>query len=192
MIDLSMLFAFIFLIFFSEVPSKWYNESTGPLMQEPMEGVGFVIETIEISSVLAVAMGVRLPAQLSPEIITSPGLGGGDLAAGLSSSARLGPSPAILPSCNLQTGQLISDIGSALRSSFMLSPVRVVEPIYACSLQCDQSQLGNLYAVLSKRRGEVLTEDIIEGTSLFLLEATLPVVESFGFAQELLKVIYIT
>ena len=30
-------------------------------------------------------------------------------------------------------------------------------------------------------------EDIIEGTSLFLLSATLPVSNSFGFAQELLK-----
>jgi len=70
----------------------------------------------------------------------------------------------------------------------MLScPVRVVEPVYACNLQCDQSQLGSLYGVLSKRRGEVTREDIIEGTSLFLLSATLPVSESFGFAQELLK-----
>lgn len=30
-------------------------------------------------------------------------------------------------------------------------------------------------------------EDVIEGTSLFLLSATLPVSNSFGFAQELLK-----
>ena len=44
-------------------------------------------------------------------------------------------------------------------------------------------QLGNLYAVLSKRRGRVTKEDIIDGTSLFLLSATLPVAESFGFAQ---------
>jgi ribosome assembly protein 1 len=28
---------------------------------------------------------------------------------------------------------------------------------------------------------------VIDGTSLFLLSATLPVAESFGFAQELLK-----
>ena len=84
-------------------------------------------------------------------------------------------------------GQLISDVTEALRLSVLSCYVRVVEPIYACDLQCDQSQLGNLYAVLSKRRGQVHKEDIIEGTSLFLLSATLPVAESFGFAQELLK-----
>lgn len=49
------------------------------------------------------------------------------------------------------------------------------------------SSPGNLYAVLAKRRGEVTHEDIIEGTSLFLLSARLPVSSSFGFAQELLK-----
>ena len=47
--------------------------------------------------------------------------------------------------------------------------------------------MGNLYAVLSKRRGTILEEDVIEGTTLFLLSATLPVAESFGFAQELLE-----
>jgi ribosome assembly protein 1 len=41
--------------------------------------------------------------------------------------------------------------------------------------------------VLSKRRGEVSKEDIIEGTSLFIMTATIPVANSFGFAQELLQ-----
>lgn len=62
-----------------------------------------------------------------------------------------------------------------------------MEPMYACSLQCDQNQLGNLYSVVSRRRGNVIDEDIIEGTSLFILSVTLPIVESFGFSQELLK-----
>jgi ribosome assembly protein 1 len=46
---------------------------------------------------------------------------------------------------------------------------------------------GNLYAVLSRRRGEVTSEDVIEGTNLFVLSAYLPVASSFGFATELLK-----
>lgn len=41
--------------------------------------------------------------------------------------------------------------------------------------------------VLSKRRGVVNKEDIIDGTSLFILSAHLPVSESFGFGQELLR-----
>lgn len=87
----------------------------------------------------------------------------------------------------LQTGRLISDTVDALRLCFLSLPVRVVEPVFACDLQCDQSQLGNLYAVLSRRRGAVVHEDIIDGTSLFLLTATIPVAESFGFSHELLK-----
>jgi ribosome assembly protein 1 len=48
--------------------------------------------------------------------------------------------------------------------------------------------MGDLsrYAVLSKRRGEVVEEDIIEGTELFIIRAHLPVVESIGFSSELL------
>ena len=70
----------------------------------------------------------------------------------------------------------------------MLScPLRVVEPVYNCHLQCNQAQLGKLYSVLGRRRGNVIAEDVIDGTSLFLLTAHLPVMESFGFASELLK-----
>lgn len=55
--------------------------------------------------------------------------------------------------------------------------------MYACTLQCDQNQLGSLYSVLSRRRGEVVSEDIIEGTTIFILKVVLPIVESFGFSQ---------
>ena len=47
--------------------------------------------------------------------------------------------------------------------------------------------LGKLYAVLGKRNGRVLSEDLKEGTSVFNITATLPVVESFGFAEEIRK-----
>ena len=43
--------------------------------------------------------------------------------------------------------------------------------------------LGKVYGVLSKRRGEILSERLKDGTSLFNIRATLPVVESFGFAD---------
>jgi hypothetical protein len=43
--------------------------------------------------------------------------------------------------------------------------------------------LGKVYGVLSRRRGEVLSERLKDGTSLFTIRATLPVVESFGFAD---------
>jgi ribosome assembly protein 1 len=48
-------------------------------------------------------------------------------------------------------------------------------------------QLGKCYAVLSKRRAKVLSEDIIEGTEIWVIKATLPLVESYGFADDLRK-----
>ena len=46
---------------------------------------------------------------------------------------------------------------------------------------------GKLYGVLGKRAGRVLQDDMIEGSSLFSIGAVLPVVESFGFAEEIRK-----
>ena len=154
----------------------------GPLMQEPLHGVGFSVEKIEINRSVA-------GAAISDEDLLF--LGGRQ---GLENRQEKSDGTLAISTISnnngagsLLIGQLISDVTEALRLAILSCHVRVVEPIYACDLQCDQSQLGNLYAVLSKRRGQVNKEDIIEGTSLFLLSATLPVAESFGFAQELLK-----
>ena len=46
---------------------------------------------------------------------------------------------------------------------------------------------GKMYAVLGKRNGRVVGEDMREGSSVFNIEAVLPVVESFGFAEEIRK-----
>jgi ribosome assembly protein 1 len=43
--------------------------------------------------------------------------------------------------------------------------------------------LGKVYAVVAKRRGRIVAEEMKEGTSLFNVTALLPVVESFGFAD---------
>ena len=45
--------------------------------------------------------------------------------------------------------------------------------------------MGKTYGVLSKRRARILAEDLREGTPIFCIKALLPVVESFGFAQDL-------
>lgn len=43
--------------------------------------------------------------------------------------------------------------------------------------------LGKVYAVVAKRRGRIVAEEMKEGTSLFNVTALLPVIESFGFAD---------
>jgi ribosome assembly protein 1 len=43
--------------------------------------------------------------------------------------------------------------------------------------------LGKVYAVVARRRGKIVSEEMKEGTSFFSIRAMLPVVESFGFAD---------
>jgi len=45
--------------------------------------------------------------------------------------------------------------------------------------------LGKVYGVISKREGKVIEEDMVEGADIFIINATLPVIESFGFASEI-------
>ncbi|KAF0684524.1 Aste57867_23523 [Aphanomyces stellatus] len=85
------------------------------------------------------------------------------------------------------SGQVISTMKSGCRNAFIQQPVRLVEAMYKCTVQCQAEQLGKLYSVFAKRRAKVLSEELTDGSALFSVEAHLPVVESFGFATELLK-----
>ena len=167
------------LTLFGKIWSRFHNAVVagfqsavvaGPLMQESLYGVAFLVEKIELSASARASCGVSNEDLRMFEIPDT--------------TERLQSSSAYT---NLFLGQLISDVSTAFRMVVLASPMRLVEPIYSCELQCDQNQLSNLYGVLSKRRGVIVNEDVIDGTSLFLLSATVPVTESFGFAQELLE-----
>lgn len=45
--------------------------------------------------------------------------------------------------------------------------------------------LGKVYAVITRRRGRILAEEMNEGTPFFTIRASLPVAESFGFGDEI-------
>ena len=47
--------------------------------------------------------------------------------------------------------------------------------------------LGRVYAVITRRRGRILSETMKEGTPFFTILSLLPVAESFGFAEEMRK-----
>lgn len=55
------------------------------------------------------------------------------------------------------------------------------------TLHSSLAGLRSLYTVLSKRRGKVLTDDMVEGTDLLLITAEIPQAESFRLTPELLR-----
>ena len=67
----------------------------------------------------------------------------------------------------------------------LASSPRLTEPIYTCVVQVSQEFLGAAHGVIAKRRGKILDEDVSEATYVYSITAALPVVESFGLADEL-------
>jgi len=61
----------------------------------------------------------------------------------------------------------------------------LLEPIYLCSISVPQDAMGNVYGVLTRRRGHVYSEEQRPGTPQMTLLAYLPVMESFGFTADL-------
>jgi len=59
--------------------------------------------------------------------------------------------------------------------------------MYSCDIQASTDVLGKVYGVVAKRRGRIVGEEMREGTTHFTVSALLPVVESFGFADDIRK-----
>lgn len=85
------------------------------------------------------------------------------------------------------SGQLMSAVKEGCRRAFLLQPVRLMAAMYTCDIQATAEVLGRMYAVVAKREGRVLREEMKEGSDVFDVTAVLPVAESFGFAEEIRK-----
>src|SRR5690349_10355067 len=80
-------------------------------------------------------------------------------------------------------GQVISAMKEACRGAFLAKSPRLVEAMFLCEVQVAADAMGKVYPVLARRRAQVLRETVKDGTSLFSIQAYLPVVESFGFSE---------
>jgi ribosome assembly protein 1 len=63
----------------------------------------------------------------------------------------------------------------------------LIEGHLLLTLHSSLTGLGPLYAILSRRRGKVVRDDMVDGTDLIMITATLPQTESFGLAPELFQ-----
>ncbi|KAK3601070.1 hypothetical protein CHS0354_029297 [Potamilus streckersoni] len=84
-------------------------------------------------------------------------------------------------------GQLISCVKDGCRKAFQTCHQRLMVAMYKCNIQATTEVLGKLYAVIGKRNGQILSEDLREGSQMFNIKAFLPVVESFGLAETIRK-----
>ncbi len=81
--------------------------------------------------------------------------------------------------------QILTGTRQAIREAVSLRESRLVEAMYLVELQCSDAVLRRLYAVIGKRRGRIISEDVREGTQVFLVRCYLPVEQSFGFTNAL-------
>ncbi|RCH99765.1 Cytoplasmic GTPase/eEF2-like protein (ribosomal bioproteinsis), partial [Rhizopus stolonifer] len=84
-------------------------------------------------------------------------------------------------------GQVIAAAKEAYRQGFLDWSPRLLLAMYTCDIQANAEVLGRVYGVISKRKGKIVSEDLKDGTSFWQIKALLPVIESFGFSDEIRK-----
>lgn len=124
-----------------------FTTSLGPLCNEPMHGVAFILEK----------------AECEPWDTAQDG------------DDQYGP----------VTGQMMSVMKEAFLEAFLAQSPRLVQPMFKVFVQGNAYVLGCIYDVIHQRKGKITSEDIVPGTDLFDVYATLPVCESFGFSKQL-------
>ncbi|SCZ92656.1 BZ3500_MvSof-1268-A1-R1_Chr5-2g08074 [Microbotryum saponariae] len=120
----------------------------GPMCGEPVIGMAFFLEAIELNG-----------AELTDSQIRSK--------------------------WSLARGQIISTGREAFHAGLLDWSPRLQLAMYSCDIQATGEVLGKVYGVVSKRKGRIVSEEMKEGTAFFTIRALLPVVESFGFADEI-------
>lgn len=140
----------------------------GPLCEEPLRGVCFILKgfNLEGENILPNPES-SLPEMINRDNPTVSGTG----------SDPYGPF----------SGQLISTMKEGCRRAFLVQPARIMVAMYTCNILATAEVLGRLYAVLGRRNGQVCSEEMREGSSVFSIQAVVPVAESFGFAEEVRK-----
>jgi len=82
-------------------------------------------------------------------------------------------------------GQIMPVSRRACFGAMLMAEPVLLEPIYKIQVQVPEEYLGNVYKVLTKRRGKVVDTTKREGTPLNVIFAEVPVTESFGITTEL-------
>lgn len=143
---------------------------SGPLCEEPMMGVCFVI----------LDWSITVPDKLnqvrdSPS--SEPPATDGSNQADNTTLSRDSYGP--------MSGQIISTVKDCCRKAFQAQPQRLMSPMFSCDIRVSSDALGRMYAVLGRRHGRIVHGDMREGSQIFEIKAFLPVIESLDFVNEI-------
>ncbi|TGZ83212.1 ribosome biogenesis protein [Ascodesmis nigricans] len=92
-----------------------------------------------------------------------------------------------LPTVAEKTFEVITSIHTSIRAGFLDWSPRLMLAMYSVDIQTSTEVLGRVHELISQRRGKTVSEEQEEGTPFWTIKALLPVVESFGFADEIRK-----
>ena len=82
-------------------------------------------------------------------------------------------------------GQVIPTVSRVCCSSFLLSTPRLMEPILSAQIQCPADCVAVIKPLLRRRRGHDFRTRPVPATPLFLVDAEIPMLDSFGFETDL-------
>ncbi|ODV77550.1 translation elongation factor 2/ribosome biogenesis protein RIA1 [Suhomyces tanzawaensis NRRL Y-17324] len=85
------------------------------------------------------------------------------------------------------SGRIITLTRDLIHKTFLLGSPRLFLAMYTCDIQASSEVLGKVYAVVQRRGGSIISEEMKEGTPFFTIEAQIPVIEAFGFSEEIRK-----
>jgi len=84
-------------------------------------------------------------------------------------------------------GQIMPCARKVFYAAEIASSPKMMEPMYLIDITVPQNAHSGVYSTLNKRRGEIHKIEERIGTPLTQIQAFLPVMESFGFTEELRK-----
>ncbi|EMG45652.1 hypothetical protein G210_4152 [Candida maltosa Xu316] len=84
-------------------------------------------------------------------------------------------------------GRIIVQTRDLIYKRFLQKSPRLFLAMYTCEIQAAAEVLGKVYAVVQKRGGAIISEEMKEGTPFFTIDARIPVIEAFGFSEDIRK-----
>ncbi|RLV92565.1 Ribosome assembly protein 1 [Spathaspora sp. JA1] len=84
-------------------------------------------------------------------------------------------------------GRIIVQTRDLIHKRILQKSPRLFLAMYTCEIQAGGEVLGKVYAVVQKRGGAIISEEMKEGTPFFTIVARIPVIEAFGFSEDIRK-----